>query len=253
MSERVPPRPDRPPSGIGPVPSRPPSTWRWWEAIGVYVLAILASSFVTLPLLETVRPPGLANLVTSAVIALLNIGILLFWLSRFHPEWRGAVGFPSRIWPEVRAGAAFGLVLYPAIVLGAGTAISVLLREISGHEIRAPRQLPAHLSAIGVAVSIVYAVVVAPLHEELFFRGILFRSIRDRYGFGVGAVGSGLAFGLIHYVPSPALDSVLLMSVMMVTGIALAYLYDRRGNVVADMVAHATFNVIGLILIFAVR
>ncbi len=69
----------------------------------------------------------------------------------------------------------------------------------------------------------------------------------------MGAVGSGLAFGLIHYVPAPALDSLMLMSVMMVTGIALAYLYDRRGNVLADMVAHATFNVIGLILIFAVK
>jgi membrane protease YdiL (CAAX protease family) len=191
--------------------------------------------------------------VASAAIAVLNVGILLFWLSRFHPEWRGAIGFPSRIWPEVGAGATFGLVLYPVIVLGVGTAITVLFQALSGHRIEAPRQLPAHLSAVGVGVSVVYAVVVAPVHEELFFRGILFRSLRDRYGFAVGAVGSGLAFGLIHYVPAPALDSLMLMSVMMVTGIALAYLYDRRGNVLADMVAHATFNVIGLILIFAVK
>ncbi len=253
MSDLVPPRPDRPAGGAGPAAERPLSTWRWWEAVGIYLLAILASSFVTLPLLEVIHPAGLANLVASAAIAVLNVGILLFWLSRFHPEWRAAVGWPSRIWPEVRAGTAFGLVLYPVIVLGVGALITEVLQALSGHRIEAPRQLPAHLSAVGVGVSILYAVVVAPIHEELFFRGILFRSIRDRYGFGVGAVGSGLAFGLIHYVPAPALDSVLLMSVMVVTGFALAYLYDRRGNVLADMVAHATFNVIGLILIFAVK
>jgi len=95
--------------------------------------------------------------------------------------------------------------------------------------------------------------VIAPIHEELFFRGILFRSLADRYGFVIGAVGSGLAFGLIHYVPAAWYDSVLLMGVMVVTGVALSWFYDRRGNIVASIVAHATFNVIGLTLIFALR
>jgi membrane protease YdiL (CAAX protease family) len=40
---------------------------------------------------------------------------------------------------------------------------------------------------------------------------------------------------------------------MVFTGVALAYLYERRGNVVASMIAHATFNTIGLIAIFLIR
>jgi hypothetical protein len=107
------------------------------------------------------------------------------------------------------------------------------------------------MPAYGVIVSILYAVVIAPIHEELFFRGILFRSLADRYGFTVGAVGSGVAFGMIHYIPSAWQDSVLLMSVMVATGFALAWLYNRRGNLLAPIVAHATFNVIGLALIYA--
>jgi membrane protease YdiL (CAAX protease family) len=37
---------------------------------------------------------------------------------------------------------------------------------------------------------------------------------------------------------------------MMVTGLALAVVYERRKNLVANIAAHATFNVVGVILIF---
>ncbi len=163
------------------------------------------------------------------------------------------IGFPSRALPEIRAGVGFGLILYPGIAFGVGLVISLLLHEVSGRSVSTPDQVPANLPPFGVVVTILYAIVIAPIHEEFFFRGILFRSLRDRYGFGVGATSSGVAFGLVHYLPAPFVDSLLLMSVMVFTGFALAYLYERRGNIVASMIAHATFNTIGLILIYALR
>ncbi len=256
MSDPVPPRPDRgfpAPGRDQATPSeRPRSSWSWWEAVGVYLLVILVSGTVTAPLLA-IRPKGLAELATSAAIAAVNVGLLVLWLSRFHRGWEGAVGFPKRVWPEVRSGVGFGLLLYPGITLGVGLLVTLVLSAVTGHQAEPPKQLPQHLSAIGIAVSILYGVVIAPIHEEFFFRGILFRSLRDRYGFGVGAVGSGLAFGLIHYLPGAWYDSLLLIIVMVFTGVALAWLYDRRGNVAANMVAHATFNVVGLVLILALR
>jgi membrane protease YdiL (CAAX protease family) len=257
MSDRVPPRPDLPPTGA-PIPEMPPAerplaTWRWWEAILVYLLILIVSAFATLPIFRAIRSRGLANLSASAVIAVVNVGLLVLWLQAFHPRWRKVMGVPRRIWPEIRAGTGFGALLYPVVVFGVGIALNLLLQEVTGRSIRSPRQLPAHLSALGVAVSIAYAVVIAPIHEELFFRGILFRSLADRYGFAMGAGGSGLAFGLIHYVPGPWYGSVLLMGVMVFTGVALAWFYQRRGNIVASMVAHATFNVIGLTLILTLR
>jgi membrane protease YdiL (CAAX protease family) len=257
MSDRVPPRPDLPPEGA-PVPemspaARPLATWRWWEAILVYLLILIVSAFATLPIFRVIRSRGLANLSASAIIALVNVGLLVLWLQVFHPRWRRVIGFPRRIWPEVRAGSGFGALLYPVVVFGVGIVLNMLLQLITGRSIRSPRQLPTHLSTAGVAVSIAYAVVIAPIHEELFFRGILFRSLADRYGFAIGAGGSGLAFGLIHYVPGPVYGSVLLMGVMVFTGVALAWFYERRANIVATMVAHATFNVIGLTLILVLR
>jgi uncharacterized protein len=258
MSDRVPPRPDLPAHDASipemPAPERPLATWRWWEALLVYLLIMIVSAFAVLPIFQVIQPRGLANLTASAIIAIITVALLVLWLQRFHPGWRKVIGFPRRIWPEVRAGTGFGALLYPVVVFGVGIALNLLLEQVTGRTIRSPRQLPANLSAAAVTVAIAYSLVIAPIHEELFFRGILYRSLADRYGFAVGAGGSGLAFGLIHYVPAPSwYDSVLLMGVMVFTGIALAWFYQRRGNIVASMVAHATFNVIGLTLILTLR
>jgi uncharacterized protein len=255
VSDPVPPRPDLPPH-VPPfpeAPERPRATWRWWEAILVYLLILLVSSIAAVPVFLLIRSRGLANLSASATSAVVTVTLLVWWLQRFHPRWRDVIGVPRRIWPEVGAGAGFGALLYPVIVFGVGIALTVVLELVTGRSIQPPRQLPAHLSGVGVAVSIAYGLVIAPIHEELFFRGILFRSLADRYGFAVGAGGSGVAFGLIHYVPAGFYGSLLLMGVMVFTGVALAWFYERRGNIVANMVAHATFNAIGLTLILSLR
>jgi uncharacterized protein len=256
MNEPIPPRPDllhpvRPPEAGS--DGRPKATWSWYEAIGVYVVALFLGGFAALPVFQAIRSEDLANVAASILVSLVVLGILVFWLGRFHPGWRELIRLPERAWPEVRAGVLFGVAMYPAIVFVVGVAFTLILRAVSGNEVSAPEQVGTRLSWVGVALTVFYAIVLAPAGEELFFRGILFRSIRDRHGFALGAVGSGLAFGLVHYVPAPWQDSLLLMSVMVFTGIALAWLHDRRGNLLANIVAHATFNVIGLVLIFALR
>jgi membrane protease YdiL (CAAX protease family) len=250
MSDVIPPRPDQPP----PVAlDRPRSTWTWWRAVAVYLGCWLIASIVTLPIFVLLSSQRVADILASAAIAMINVAILALWLSRRHPEWVAAIGFPKRAWPEIRAGVGFGLILYPGIAFGVGLAVELLFHAITGHTVTTPKQVPSNLPPFGVVATILYAIVIAPIHEEFFFRGILFRSIRDRYGFAVGAIGSGVAFGLVHYIPAPFVDSLALMTIMVFTGFSLAYLYERRGNIVASMIAHATFNTIGLIAIFLIR
>ena len=258
MSDQIPPRPDvpfgtpPPPVPATPGAERPKATWRWWEAIGVYLLILIASAFITLPLFRAITSKGLSEIVTSAAIAVVNIILLVLWLQRFHPTWRAIIGFPKRVWPEIRAGMGFAVILYVAVAVAAAV-LTALFQSVARHSVHTPRQLPAHLSAVGVIIAILYAVVIAPIHEELFFRGVLFRSLADRHGFLVGAFGSAVAFGLVHYIPSTFSDSLLLMTIMVGTGVGLAWFYERRGNIVADIAAHATFNVIGLTLIFLIK
>lgn len=260
-SESIPPRPDAPPAvtdpaaaaPVGGLDERPKATWRLWEAIAVYVLALVLGGLATLPLLRLIEDRDLANLVSAAVAAVVIIGVIVVWLSASHPTWRQVLGVPTRgrWWSEVGSAVGFGLALYPAMVFVVGLVVSLVLGAISGEPVRAPEQVPDDLSSAGVIVTVVYAVVVAPLHEEIFFRGVLFRSVRDRHGLRMGLLASGIGFSLIHYLEGPWQDTLLLMVVMFFNGIALAWFYDRRGTVVAPLVAHMVFNVIGLSLILS--
>lgn len=229
---------------------RPKATWQWWEALGVYIGAFFVAGFATLPVLRSVSDEDLGTLLASFVAAIVIVGLVLLWLTRFHPGWKGVMGMPVHWGREAIAGLTFGVGLYPVVAI-IGVVVAYLFGLVSGDTVRTPEQVPQDLPTVGVAVTIVYAVVVAPIGEELFFRGVLFRAIRDRHGFWLGALGSGVTFGLIHFIPGSALDAVLLMTVMVFTGVGLAYIYERRGTIVAPIAAHMMFNVIGLSLIYA--
>ena len=258
----IPPRPD----GLHPVPLLPPrpdtlavtddlrpkASWSWYEALVVYIVAFLIAGLATLPLIRLMEPEtDLTNIVLTTAAALVILGVELLWLSTYHKGWLEVMRLPERgTWrKEIGSGVLFALGLYPVMVIVVGGLLTYLLQTISGEQVRAPEQVGEHLPAIGTALTIVYAVVIAPVGEELFFRGVLFRSLRDRHGFWVGAVG----FGLIHFIPGSAVDAALLMIVMFFTGVALCFLYERRGTIVAPLAAHITFNVIGIVLILGLR
>jgi membrane protease YdiL (CAAX protease family) len=259
--EHIPPRPDLP---LPPSPwvfvtaggqrDRPKATWRVWEAVAVYLVAIVIASFATLPFLQLIEDEDLALLSASAAVAVVIVGVVLAWLSRFHPTWRQVVGFPGRgrWWREIRTAVGFGLVLYPLMVFVVGLVLSLVLGAVSGEPAQPPEQVPPELSTVGVVVTILYAIVIAPVHEELFFRGVLFRGVRDRYGLQSGLLASGVGFSFVHYIPAAWQDTALLMGVMFFNGVALAWFYDRRGTVVAPVVTHVVFNVIGLSVILLV-
>jgi hypothetical protein len=250
------------------LPERPPgrarATWTWFEAVAVFVVGnvvlgqVLVAS-VVLALLGVREidegpadvPTLLATLAADAVFA----GAMLLWLGKLHPRWRGAIGVPerTRLGHEIRYGVVSGIVLYPVVAFGVGAVLTLLFRAFWGDDVSTPEQLETALGPAGWILAAVVAFVAAPFTEELFFRGILYRSIRDRHGFWPAAVASSVVFGLVHYVPSPWPDALLLQSVLMATGFGLAWIYERRGNLVANTVAHATFNVIGLVLIATVR
>jgi membrane protease YdiL (CAAX protease family) len=255
----VPPRPDHLPVEPIAEPSRlslrPKATWKAWEAVAVYVLAFLGGGLTTLPILELIDDDDLATLAASAVAAIVITGSIVAWLWTMHPRWREVMGFPTRgeWWTEIRSSIGFGLVLYPVMVFGVGLVLTLLLSLISGETVEAPEQVPSDPSTVAAVITVVYAILIAPVHEELYFRGVLFRAVRDRYGLMSGLLATGFGFSLIHFLDVEWQDAVLLMGVMFFNGIALGWWYERRGTVIAPVVAHMVFNVIGLALILTLR
>lgn len=93
-----------------------------------------------------------------------------------------------------------------------------------------------------VVLAIVMIAVVAPVAEEIFFRGMLFAGLRTRFSLWPAAIVSGLAFGIPHVTSGPT--AAIPLSVF---GIALAWIYNRTGSIWPCILIHALNNGIALL------
>jgi membrane protease YdiL (CAAX protease family) len=100
---------------------------------------------------------------------------------------------------------------------------------------------PGHASAF--AANFVVVALVAPFAEELLFRGLGVSLLFPRLGQWATIITIGIAFGLYHGLVE-ALPELALF------GSALAWLRLRTGSVYPGMIAHATFNAVGLLSVF---
>jgi membrane protease YdiL (CAAX protease family) len=236
------------------------STWGWWEGIGVFILASFAGSIAAIPVLirfgntSVNGAIGLSEILQGIVGDIITAGLLVAWLGRWHKEWRASMVIPppkDRVVRHLAFGFIGGLILVPAVGF-ASMLVQNVLKGAVGHAVSAPAQVAPGLSPTARVLLVFFACIVAPLTEELFFRGVLFRTVRDRHGFWLAALASAIPFGLAHYVPAPAIDAAVLQLTMVFTGIGLAWVVERRGTIVASVAAHMAFNVIGVVTILEI-
>jgi membrane protease YdiL (CAAX protease family) len=91
-----------------------------------------------------------------------------------------------------------------------------------------------------------FVVVISPICEELFFRGLTMRAIASRWGATAGIVASGIVFGLIHFEP---VQTIALAGF----GMLLAYRATKTGRIGETIIGHATFNLITVLaLLFGI-
>jgi membrane protease YdiL (CAAX protease family) len=220
----------------------------------VFFLGFVLAGIVMIPIFLVFGQGDAVTVGASVVGEAVPGALLVLWLRSYHPGWQGAIGFPPRqaLPREILYGVVAGLMLYAVVAFVVGGILTALFEQASGEPAETPEQLPT-VHGLAIVSAVALALVAAPIVEELFFRGCLFRSLRDRRGFAPAALSSASLFGLVHYIPGPWQDTLLLITIMVATGVGLAWIYERRGNIVAAMAAHATFNVIGLILILSGR
>lgn len=81
--------------------------------------------------------------------------------------------------------------------------------------------------------------VVAPIVEEVFFRGFVFAGLRQRYGWQKAALVSSALFALIHLIPTAIIPIFIL-------GYIFAYLYQRSNSIWPAILMHASTNALAL-------
>jgi membrane protease YdiL (CAAX protease family) len=80
---------------------------------------------------------------------------------------------------------------------------------------------------------------VAPVAEETFFRGVVFNAWEREHGAWVAVVGSAALFAVIH-------TSLFALVPIFALGVALALVYRSSRSLVATMAMHAGFNAISV-------
>lgn len=119
--------------------------------------------------------------------------------------------------------------------------VSALAVQVLGHIIPVTTNNPFLLQPRlrqwppGIGMVLAGAVFFAPVAEEAFFRGLLYRVLRDRWRPTTAMVISGVLFGAAHLNPG-------LLLPLSLGGVLLAFVYERTGSLIASGVGHAFLN-----------
>ncbi len=230
-------------------PSFPPAeeaggedpAWGLRDVIRIAVLAVIAIAVFSIAALfiagstagrfspEFGRDP---KVIIPAQLAayLVVIGFMVVLVRARRREFWGAIRWN---WPQTN------WVVYAAVgvVLAFGVQSASTLLPI-------PKSLPIEKyfrDSLSAYLMAAFGVSVAPLVEELFFRGFLYPVLARRLGVAAGVVITAGSFALIHESQLARAWGPLLL--LFVVGLILTLVRARTGSVAASFLIHVAYNV----------
>jgi membrane protease YdiL (CAAX protease family) len=216
--------------------------WNGWDVILIAAITlfsifvfVLGTTFVAqklfyprLPLMEVGKIPLVT--VVAQLFAYVIVFAFMIWLVSGH--------YGRRFFKEVRWKWPDGWWLY----LGLGVALSITLQAVASF-LPMPKELPIDKffqTPAEAWVLSLFGMSVAPLMEELFFRGFLYPVLARRLGLVAGIGLTSLGFGLIH---APQLGRAWApVLVVFLVGVALTVVRARTKSVAASMLVHMAYN-----------
>ena len=240
--ELVPATPLEPAIMLPPEPRFP--AWSWWDTLAVLgftIFAVFLFSIIALAIARTIpayhRMP-LAELATDARIvvgaqaaAYPIVLIFIFMLVRSRSQQRFGTAMHWN-WPGSFA---------PGFFI-AGTILAVIVEGLSSY-LPIPKSLPMDNyfhDATSAYLLAAFAMSLAPLLEELFFRGMLYPLMRRAFGLSISVLLTAAAFAAIHgaqlgYAWAPILS-------IFVVGIVFTVTRVRTNSVAASFLMHCGYN-----------
>jgi len=146
---------------------------------------------------------------------------------------RGRLGY------NVGAGLLIGVgvLIISATIQGALQATGV--RQTQLVDLQCVREFPFS----GFLAVVLAGGLIAPMAEELYFRGYVFRSYLLMRGRLVAYLATSILFAVLH-LNLPALLPILVMSLV------FCWAYERTGSIVPSMVGHALNNTIAFCILY---
>jgi membrane protease YdiL (CAAX protease family) len=174
----------------------------------------------------------IADLVATLMQDLCFVGVALFFaqmVARPRPAQFGLR--PTRFWRSV------GLVVGGYVAFFLVTAAWVSALNLHERE-DLPHKLGADNGPLALTAVVILVTVVAPICEEFLFRGYMYPALRRGVGVWGAAGVTGLLFGAVHAISSPAGFLVPLA----LFGIGLCLVYEWTGSLYPCIALHALNN-----------
>jgi membrane protease YdiL (CAAX protease family) len=236
------------PPDAKPAPQSKPATWLDMALylVGGFGLLLLASFGAGLIFTET-------SILASLTFYLLNFFILcgtvyVLGVRRGKLTWE-EIGFlpPRAQWQWLLVAVVASAILIPLrMVLGF---IILFLAEGGLESVQARADVISvgmEFSWVNFALTFLGAGVLAPISEELYFRGLLHGWFKSRrFALWLRVLLSSALFGLAHF------DSLAVVASSFVLGVANALLYERSKSIWIPIAMHILTNSVAVILMYA--
>jgi uncharacterized protein len=223
-------------------------SWPWVLGVVIALVAITAVVFIPLTSVLLLLDPGLSEDEFAGLPLVLFLGILtqgvagvlvvyLLLVRRGVLTWK-KMGLTGPRAPNfVLRGVGWGLLflLVAAVIEALQRQAGV---EISQPEFEAIRDATP-LGKLGIWIA---GVVVAPLSEEIVFRGYIFRAISARKGLIRGMLYSSALFAFLHIDPTQGLENAGAFLPILAGAAIIALAYHRSGDLWVPITAHLVNN-----------
>ena len=216
--------------------------------VAALLTAVGAATALSTPL-GTLALAAASNLATVLIIGLVVVG-------SGAVRWRDLIlatpaASPKTLPPPDRRGGLvgdlfWGVVLALPILSAAGLFATLVM---NGTGLSAPVVLPPTMNAVDLAANVLTAGLIAPIGEELLYRGVIAQAWARQSSARRAILFSAIVFAFAHTltvggtsVGDAASVAVVAFAVRLPLGIALGWLWIRRRSLVATIALHASYN-----------
>ena len=207
-------------------------------AIGLIALGTLALAILVVVM--KVSPgslPARSLFLIFALEALLVVPVWLWGPRRYGGGW-ASLGLRRF---SVLKGLGLCIVALPVILVMNG--LWELARRALGWAGQ-PDYLPLFGPGLaGLGTALLLGGVVAPVAEEVFFRGFLYAGLRGRLGLAWGLIASAAIFSLAHILPGVLLP-------IFAMGLLFCLLYEFTGSIWPCIALHSAINSLAFVVAY---
>ncbi len=170
----------------------------------------------------------------EAVGAVITIPIMWYFFHKDRVKERQMGMIPNKKAPVWKYGA--GILMAAALSLGLNNLI--IIGNLSAVSEAYESTMEALYSA-PLLVQVISLAILVPISEELVFRGLLFKRLREKGTYIQAAMYSAVVFGLLH-------GNLVQMLYGFILGMMLSYLCEKYGSVKAPIAAHIAMNLLSV-------